>query len=112
MQNDDTDKLREHIMALDAKFNVERMPDLKERLRLALHNLDDFEKTGRVAALKVAIDAYNEIRALGGRPPEELEECRARQAGPNPPSHGHDCTSRTRIRSRGPAVRPMLHKRV
>ena len=73
MQNDHTVKLREQILALDAKLDAERMPDTKKRLRLALHNLADFEKTGKVAALQVAVDAYNEVvRARGGRLAEEL----------------------------------------
>lgn len=75
MQNDHTEKLRKLIIALDAKLNAERMSETKKQLLLALHNLDDFEKTGRVAALQVAVDTYNEVvRSIGGRPPEELQE--------------------------------------
>lgn len=72
---DHTKKLREQIIALDAKIDAERMPEAKERLRLALHKLEDFERTVTVTALEAAVDAPNEVvQAIGGRPPEEIEE--------------------------------------
>lgn len=79
---DHTKKLREQIIALDAKIDAERMPEAKERLRLALHKLEDFERTVTVTALEAAVDAHNEVvEAIGGRPRKRLRSCCAISAG-------------------------------
>jgi hypothetical protein len=68
------EKLRAQIIGLDSKLDAERMPDTK-RLRFALSDLDAYDKTGSAVFLQAATDKYNEIaRAVGDRPPEDLEE--------------------------------------
>jgi len=74
MQTDNREKLRQAITALDAKLDPEKMPGTKLRLHLALQNLDDYEKTGNVASLRLALDICNEVsRVMGERPSEGLQ---------------------------------------
>jgi hypothetical protein len=69
-----TAELRAQINALDAKL-TDTAPYLKGKLRRALSNLSDFEKTGGAVFLQVAIKEYGEVvDAIGNRPPEMVEE--------------------------------------
>jgi hypothetical protein len=68
------EELRAQINALDAKV-TDKAPYLKGKLRRALSNLSDFEKTGGTVFLQVAIKEHAEVvEAIGSRPPEKIEE--------------------------------------
>ena len=69
------ENLRAQITALDAKLDAAKVPDMKERLDLALSSLGNFEKTEEPLFLQRAVEIYNEaLQAIGNRPPEMLEE--------------------------------------
>jgi hypothetical protein len=69
-----TEELRAQINVIDTKL-TERAPNLKNKLRRALSNLDDFDKTGAAVFLQVAIKERDEVVAkIGNRPPEKIEE--------------------------------------
>lgn len=72
MASDKIKTLRDHILALEAKLDGERMPDTKTQLRFALRNLDDYAKTGSVTLLQAAMDKYHEVVRAISRPPEKL----------------------------------------
>ena len=69
-----TQELRAQINALDASL-TERARSLKNKLRRAVGNLNDYGKTGAVVFLQVALKEHGEVvAAIGKLPPENIEE--------------------------------------
>jgi hypothetical protein len=69
-----TEELRSQINSLDSKL-TDLAPRAKEKLKHALNNLSDFDKTGSAVFLHVAMKEYGEVvQAIGNRPPEMVVE--------------------------------------